>query len=153
MKQMKFQTRLTLRLLALMLCMAATVPQLHADIIVSGNSTALFGGNWTSSSSSANKMSQYGTTDYYYLLKSNVSLPGNLEYKVVDNGAWYGDNGNNVSLTATGTHTVVFVYNKTSHKVRHMGSFQTIIIAGSDTQALGSSWSGNDTNNKMTPTR
>ena len=135
-----------------MLCMAATVPLLHADIIVSGNSTALFGGNWTTNSSSANKMGQYGSTDYYYLLKSNVSLPGNLEYKVVDNGAWYGDNGNNVSLTATGTHTVVFVYNKTSHKVRHMGSFQTIIIAGSDTQALGSSWNGNDTNNKMTTT-
>ncbi len=140
------------RLLTLVLCLAATIPQLQADIIVAGNSTALFGGSWSTEPSSSNKMSQYGSTDYYYLLKSDVSLPGDLEYKVVDNGNWYGDNGRNVSLTATGTHTVVFIYNTTSHKVRHMGSFQTIVIAGDDTQALGAPWIGTDANNQMTST-
>ena len=148
----KLLTKGKTRLFALILCLAAAIPQLYADIIVAGSNTALFGGSWTTQTNTSNKMSQYGSTNYYYLAKPNVTLSGTTEYKVVDNGSWYGSNGNNISFTANGTYCIVFVYNTSNHNVRHIGSFQTIVIAGSDTQALGSSWSGNDTNNQMTTT-
>lgn len=156
MKQLVLLTKGNFRLLALILCLAATVPQLHADIVVAGNNTTLFGASWSTQTSASNKMSQYGSTNYYYLAKPNVSLSGTTEYKVVDNGTWYGANGStsdgNISFSANGTYSIVFIYNTSNHKVKHIGSFQTIVIAGGDTQALGSSWSTNDANNQMTTT-
>ena len=156
MKQLVLLTKGSFRLLALILCLAATVPQLHADIVVAGNNTTLFGASWSTQTSASNKMSQYGSTNYYYLAKPNVSLSGTTEYKVVDNGTWYGANGStsdgNISFSANGTYSIVFIYNTSNHKVKHIASFQTIVIAGGDTQALGSSWSTNDANNQMTTT-
>ena len=137
MKKSKLTT--SIRLLLLLLCLAAAVPQLTADIIVAGNNTALFGGSWTTTPNLSNQMNQHNSTNYYYLTKSNVSLPGNLEFKVVDNNNWYGSgnngSGGNVSCNATGTHTITFLYDAGSHQVDRIGTFSTdVIVAGTDTQ-------------------
>ena len=155
MKKLKMLSTTAFRLMALMLCLAMAVPQLEADVIVAGNSSSLFGGNWTTSSNSSNRMTQRSGTNYYYLTKTNVNLPGNLEFKVVDNGNWYGSgnngSGGNVSCSASGTHTITFLYNSNSHEVDRIGTFSTdVIVTGSDTQALGSSWANSDLSNAMT---
>ena len=153
MKKSKLTT--PIRLLLLLLCLAAAVPQLTAAIIVAGNNTALFGGSWTTTPNLSNQMKQHNSTNYYYLTKSNVSLPGNLEFKVVDNNNWYGSgnngSGGNVSCNATGTHTITFLYDAGSHQVDRIGTFSTdVIVAGTDTQTLGASWDNTNLSNAMT---
>ncbi len=150
MKHFKLFTKEKFKLLALIFCLAASVPQIHADIVVAGSNSSLFGGNWSTNSSSANKMNAYSGTNYYYLAKINVSLSGTTEYKVVDNGSWY-PSGNNLSFTGNGTHSITFLYNTSTHSVDCIGSINTV-VAGNDTDALNSSWSGNDANNAMTTT-
>ncbi len=131
----------------MMLCLAATVPQLHAAIVVAGDNTSLFGASWSANANGSNEMTRYGSSNDYYLAKPNVTLSGTTEYKVVDNGSWYPSS--NLSFTANGTNSLVFVYNNSSHNVALYGTFN-VVVAGNDTQALGSSWSGNDSNNGMT---
>ena len=153
MKKFKSTNLKVFRLLALLLCLTATVPQLQAAVVVAGNSSALFGGSWTTEPNSSNQMTQQSGTNYYYLTKTNVNLPGNLEFKVVDNG-WYGSgnngSGGNVTCDASGTHTITFLYNANTHEVDRIGTFSSdVIVAGTDTQALGGSWA-NDLSNAMT---
>ena len=157
MKKIKSTNLKVFRLLALLLCLAATVPQLRADVVVAGNSSALFGGSWTTAPNSSNTMTtqQSGTNYYYYLTKTNVNLPGNLEFKVVDNGSWYGSgnngSGGNVTCDASGTHTITFLYNANTHEVDRIGTFSTDVIAtGTDTQTFGSSWDNSNLSNAMT---
>ena len=148
MKTLKLLTKARFRLLALILCMTAFVPQLWADIIVAGSNSSLFGGSWTTSTNSSNKMTQLTGTNYYYLAKTNVTLSGATEWKVVDNGSWYPSN--NMSFSASGTRSIVFIYNKSNHNVSNFGPFQTLTVAGSQTAILGSSWGQTDANNDMT---
>ena len=151
MKMKKLTNLRVFRLLALLLCLAATVPQLHADIIVAGNNSSLFGGNWTTSTNSSNQMKHLDGTNNYYLAKTNVSLSGTTEYKVVDNGSWY-PSGGNLSFSANGTRSLVFIYNTSSHAVSLFGPFQYLTVAGSQTEVLGSSWGEADSHNDMTTT-
>lgn len=150
MKKMKMLSTTAFRLMALMLCLAASVPQLQADIIVAGDNTALFGGSWSANANGSNEMTQYGSSNDYYLAKPNVTLSGTTEYKVVDNGSWYPSS--NLSFTANGTRSLVFLYNTSSHNVSLFGPFQYLTVAGSQTEILGSSWGQTDTNNDMTTT-
>lgn len=155
MKGLKISSILTVRIIVIMLCLAATAPQLRADVIVAGNNTSLFGGSWSTTPNSSNKMSQVTGTSYYYLTKSDVSLTGDLQFKVVDNGSWYGagsgGSGGDISVTATGTHTLTFLYNSSSHEVDCIGTHSAdVIVTGSDSQALGSSWGNSDLSNAMT---
>ena len=151
MRHFKLFTREKFKLLLLIFCLAASVPQLRADVVVAGNNTTLFGGSWTTATNSSNKMTQHSGTNYYYLTKTNANLTGNLEFKVVDNGNWYGtSNGNNVTCNATGTHTITFLYNSSNHEVDRIGTFSTdVIVTGSDAQALGSSWANSNLSNAM----
>lgn len=151
MKKMKMLSMTAFRLLALMLCLAASVPQLQADIVVAGDNTALFGGSWSTTANSSNEMTRYGSSNDYYLAKTNVSLSGTTQYKVVDDGSWY-PSGGNMSFTANGTRSLVFLYNTSSHNVSLFGPFQYLTVAGSQTEILGSSWGQTDTNNDMTTT-
>ena len=150
MKKMKMLSTTAFRLMALMLCLAASVPQLHADVVVAGSNTSLFGGNWDTTPSSTNRMTQLDGTNYYYLAKTNVTLSGTTEWKVVDNGSWYP--GSNMSFNASGTRSIVFIYDKSSHNVSNFGPFQTLTVAGSQTEILGSSWGQTDSNNDMSTT-
>ena len=151
MKHSKLFTREKFKLLLLIFCLAVSVPQLRADVVVAGNNTTLFGGSWTTATNSSNKMTQHSGTNYYYLTKTNANLTGNFEFKVVDNGNWYGtSNGNNVTCNATGTHTITFLYNSSNHEVDRIGTFSTdVIVTGSDAQALGSSWANSNLSNAM----
>ena len=155
MKGLKISSILTVRTIFIMLCLAATAPQLRADVIVAGNNSSLFGDSWSTGTNSSNQMSQVTGTSYYYLTKSDVSLTGDLQFKVVDNGSWYGagsgGSGGNISVTASGTHTLTFLYNSSSHEVDCIGTHSTdVIVTGSDSQALGSSWGNSDLSNAMT---
>lgn len=149
MKKMKMLSTTAFRLLALMLCLAASVPQLQAAIVVAGDNTALFGGSWSTTANSSNEMTQHNGSNTYYLAKTNVSLSGTTQYKVVDNGSWY-PSGGNLTFNANGTYSLVFLYDKSNHAVSLFGPFKTLTVAGSQTEILGSSWGQADANNDMT---
>ncbi len=143
MNKSEFISKTTMRLAALLLCLSVTVPQLHAAIVVAGNNTSLFGGSWQTTSNSSNTMSHY-SGNIYYLAKTNVSLNGTTEYKVVDNGSWYPSSGGNLSFTATGTRSVVFIYDSSSHNVSLFGPFESLTVAGV-TELTGANWSTTNT--------
>jgi hypothetical protein len=149
MKKMKMLSTTAFRLLALMLCLAATVPQLQAAIVVAGDNTALFGGSWSTTANSSNEMTQHNGSNTYYLAKTNVSLSGTTQYKVVDDGSWY-PSGGNLTFNANGTYSLVFLYDKSNHAVSLFGPFKTLTVAGNQTEILGSSWGQADANNDMT---
>ncbi len=150
MKKMKMLSTTAFRLLALMLCLAATVPQLHAAIVVAGDNTALFGGSWSTTANSSNEMTLQSGTSTYYLAKTNVSLSGTTQYKVVDNGSWY-PSGGNLTFNANGIYSLVFMYDRdNNHAVSLFGPFKTLTVAGNQTEILGSSWGQADANNDMT---
>lgn len=150
MKKMKMLSTTAFRLLALMLCLAATVPQLQAAIVVAGDNTALFGGSWSTTANSSNEMTLQSGTSTYYLAKTNVSLSGTTQYKVVDNGSWY-PSGGNLTFNANGIYSLVFMYDRdNNHAVSLFGPFKTLTVAGNQTELLGSSWGQADANNDMT---
>lgn len=158
MKQVQLSFKEKFRLLTLMLCMAMAVPQLHAaTYTVAGSDATALGTTWAQAAP-ANDMAQY-SGNWYYLVKSVTYSSGTTyEYKITVDHSWntsYGDNGggSNASYTVNaGTGYVCYAFNSSTHVPHVVSSCQTVVIAGSDTQALGSSWSGTDTNNSMTTT-
>ena len=160
MKKMKFLTQASFRLLTLILCMAATIPQLMAQTYtVAGNDTrALAGSSWAPADAN-NDMSLYSDNMYYLLKTVTYPSSSSYEYKITVNHSWdtsYGNNGgsDNASYSVnSGTGFVCYTFNSITHVPHVVSSLQTIVIAGSDTQALGSStWNGTNTANSMTTT-
>ena len=157
MKNERFLTRVAFRLLALVLCLTASIPQMQADTwTVAGTSNAfLQDQNWNKDYSD-NNMSQYGNTAYYYLSRTANVNQSNHEFKVVKNYNWdtaYPGSNYGYSVGSNGIWTVVFSINTSNNAVKCVGPFQSIIIAGDDTNALGSStWDGTNASNTMTTT-
>jgi len=159
MKRLTLISKTKLRLLALLLCLAAAVPQLMAQTYtVAGSDTQALGASWSPTTTSNNMTSYSGNK--YYLLKSVTYSSGNTyEYKITVNNSWntsYGNNGggNNASYTVTaGSGFVCYTFDSNTHVPHVVSSLQTVVIAGDDTQALGSStWNGSNTANSMTTT-
>ena len=145
--------------MALILCLAASVPQLMAQTYtVAGSDTQALGASWSPTTTSNNMTSYSGNK--YYLLKSVTYSSGNTyEYKITVDNSWntsYGNNGggNNASYTVTaGSGFVCYTFDSNTHVPHVVSSLQTVVIAGDDTQALGSStWNGSNTANSMTTT-
>ena len=148
-----------LRLIALILCLAAAIPQLMAQTYtVAGSDGTALGTTW-SPSTEANDMALY-SGNWYYLVKSvTYSSSTTYEYKITVNHSWntsYGDNGggNNATYAVNaGSCYVCYAFNSSTHVPHVVSSCQTVVIAGDDTQALGSStWNGSNTANSMTTT-
>ena len=147
------------RLLALTLCLTAIVPQMWGQTYtVAGTANGVLGtsNNWNVNAT-VNDMTRYGSTTYYYLLKSGSLSPQSGDwygFKVVTNHSWnntsYPSDNYNYNVGSSGTYTCVFTFNTSGNKVTLTGPFQTLTVAGSHTAALGSSWSATDTNNDMT---
>ena len=158
MNRVKFLRKAALRLFALMLCLAATVPQLWAQTYtVAGSDAQALGTTWDPGNTS-NNMTLYSGNMYYLLKTVTYSSNTNGEYKITVNNNWtvsYGANGgsDNVSYSVnSGTGYVCFAFNSSSHVPHMVSSLQNVIVTGSDTQALGVSWGHTNTSNKMSTT-
>ena len=151
MKNLKLLTRKRLRLLALLLCLTASIPHLWADntYVVAGEPAAVFGTTWNTTLSS-NQMTNYATNSYM-LIKPNCSLTGaNIYYKVVGNGSnWYGNSsGQDFQIsTGSGTYDVIFGFysDNTTYQVYQI--LQRVNIAGC-TELMGVYW--DTSQNRMT---
>ena len=159
MRKLQLFTKERIKLLALILCLAASVPQLMAQTYtVAGNDTQALGASWSPSTTS-NDMTRYSGNKYYLLKTVTYSSSGSHQYKITVNHSWntsYGANGGgdnaNYSVNA-GTGFVCYTFDSSSHVPHVVSSLQTVVIAGDDTQALGSStWNGSVTANSMTTT-
>lgn len=147
------------RLLLVMLCLAATLPQLQAQTYtVAGSDTQALGDSW-SPTVTANNMTLYSGNKYYLLKSVTYSSGNSYEYKITVNNSWntsYGANGGGENAKYTvnaGTGFVCYTFDSSTHVPHVVSSLQTVVIAGSDTQALGSStWNGTNTANSMTTT-
>ena len=159
MKDLRLLTRARFRLLALILCLAATVPQLHAQTYtVAGSDTQALGASWSPSTES-NDMILYSGNIYYLVKSVTYSSSTTYEYKITVNHSWntsYGNNGGSGNASyavSAGSGFTTYVFNSSTHVPRVVSSCMTVVIAGDDTQALGSStWNGTNTSNSMTTT-
>ena len=160
MRKVKLLSTTALRLLVLMLCFAASVPQMwgQTTYTVAGTANGVLGtsNNWNVSQNAGNDMTHYDGT-YYYLLKSGSLSHQSGDwygFKVVTNHSWdnasYPSDNYYYNVGTAGTYTCVFAFNTDGNKVTLTGPFQTLTVAGSHTEALGSSWSASDENNDMT---
>ena len=151
MKNLKLLTRKRFRLLALLLCLTASIPQLWADntYVVAGEPAAVFGTTWNTTLSS-NQMTNYATNSYM-LIKPNCNLTGaNIYYKVVGDGSnWYGNSsGQDFQIsTGSGTYDVIFGFysDNTTYQVYQI--LQRVNIAGC-TELMGVYW--DTSQNRMT---
>ena len=151
---MKCASTTAFRLLALMLCMAMTIPQLQAATwTVAGTSNGfLLNQNWDPTYT-GNDMTQYGTTTYYYLARTANVNSGSYAFKVVKDRNWntaYPGSDYGYSVSSTGTWSIVYIFNTSGNAVSLFGPFKTLTVAGSQTEILGSSWDTADSNNDMT---
>ena len=156
---MKFASTTAFRLLALMLCLAMTFPQLQAQTYtVAGDDTQALGASWVADRAS-NDMALYSGNIYYLVKSVTYSSSTTYYYKITVNHSWntsYGDNGGSGNASyavSAGSGFTTYVFNSSTHVPRVVSSCMTVVIAGDDTQALGSStWNGTNTANSMTTT-
>lgn len=155
MKNLKLLTRKRFRLLALLLCLTASIPQLWANYTPTGDDANMWGTAWNVNTSD-NNMLYDDNSNYYYLIKTvsigSLSSDTWFQFQVVENGNnwynagyWYGYPANDA-----GSYTCVFVFNSNDHSYWMTGPFKSFTIAGNHTDALGTSWDTANTNNDMT---
>lgn len=153
MKKLKLLTKARFRLLALILCLTAFVPQLMAQTYtVAGTPVSILGTEWDPSNTS-NDMQRMGTTTYYYLAKTANVNSGSYQFKVTLNHSWgtsYPGSNYNYSVSSSGMQSIVYIFNTSGNAVSVFGPFQTLTVAGSQTEILGSSWGQTDASNDMT---
>ena len=155
MRQFRLFINERIKLLALILCLAASVPQLMAQTYtVAGTPSSVLGTEWDPSNTS-NDMVRMGSTTYYYLAKTANVNSGSYAFKVTLNHGWgtaYPSNNYNYSVGSSGTQSIVYIFNTSGNAVSVFGPFKTLTVAGSQTELLGSSWGQTDANNDMTTT-
>ncbi len=156
MKKFKSTKLKVFRLLALLLCLTATVPQMRAYYTPTGDDTYMWGTAWNVNT--ANNMTQYsGNSNYYYLVKTatvgSLSSDTWYQFQVVENGNnWY-NAGYRYGYPAnnSGTYTCVFTFNSSDNSYWITGPFTSLTVAGDDTQALGTAtWAADNSSNDMT---
>ncbi len=152
MKNFKLLTKTSIRLIALILCLTASIPQLRAQTYtVAGTSNAfLLNQDWKEAYT-GNDMTQSG--NYYYLARTANVNAGDYEFKVVQNHNWsvsYPGSNYGYSVSSSDTWSIVYIFNTNGNSVSLFGPFKTLTVAGSQTELLGSSWGEGDANNDMT---
>jgi len=155
MKKLKMLSTTAFRLMALMLCLAASVPQLMAQTYtVAGTNNDFLGADWSPTTTS-NDMVRYGSTTYYYLAKTAYVNSGNYAFKVCQDHSWtnaWPGSDYYYSVSSSGTWSIVYIFNTDGNAVTLTGPFQSLTVAGSQTEILGSSWTPSDSNNDMSTT-
>jgi hypothetical protein len=155
MKSFKPLFKVRLRLFALLLCLAAAIPQLMAQTYtVAGTPSSVLGTEWDPSNTS-NDMVRMGSTTYYYLAKTANINSGSYQFKVCLNHGWgtsWPGSNYNYSVSSSGTQNIVYIFNTSDNAVSVFGPFKTLTVAGSQTELLGSSWGQANANNDMTTT-
>ena len=153
MKKMKMLSTTAFRLLALMLCLAASVPQLMAQTYtVAGTPAAILGTEWDTGNTS-NDMVRMGSTTYYLAKTANVNA-GNYAFKVALNHSWgtaYPSSNYGYSVSSSGTQSIVYIFNTSDNAVSVFGPFKTLIVAG-ETALTGANWDTGNTACGMTTT-
>ena len=155
MKQVKLSKIKGFRLLALLLCLAASVPQLWAQTYtVAGTSNGfLQNQNWAQNYA-GNDMTKDPNSSYYYLARTaNVNQSNDYAFKIVKNHDWstaYPGSDYGYSVSSTGQWSIVYLFDTNNNSVSLFGPFKTLTVAGDQTEILGSSWGQNDANNDMT---
>ena len=147
MKKSKLTT--PIRLLLLLLCLAAAVPQLTAQTYtVAGTNNGFLGTEWNPSATSNNDMERYGSTTYYYLSRTANVNSGNYAFKVVKNHSWddasYPNNNYDYKVSTNGTWKIVYIFNTNGNKVSLTGPFQSLTVAG-ESDLVGSNWNEGNT--------
>ena len=146
MKKSKLTT--SIRLLLLLLCLAAAVPQLTAQTYtVAGSNNGFLGADWNPSVDS-NDMERYGSTSYYYLSRTANVNSGDYAFKVVKNHSWdnasYPNNDYYYNVSANGTWKIVYIFNTSNNNVSLTGPFQSLTVAG-ESDLVGSNWNTSNT--------
>ncbi len=146
MKKSKLTT--PFRLLLLLLCLAAAVPQLTAQTYtVAGTNNGFLGADWNPSADS-NDMERYGSTTYYYLSRTANVNSGNYAFKVVKNHSWddasYPSNDYGYNVSSTGTWSIVYIFNTSGNAVSLFGPFKSLTVAG-ESDLVGSDWNPDNT--------
>ncbi len=137
-----------LRAVLALVCLLTTTSAWAADTwTVAGTPTALFGTEWSPSTTS-NDMTNVSGNDY--ILFKNVAYSGSGQFKVCKNHSWdEAYPGSNYSFTCpSGTKNVLFTFNSSSKNIKVIYAFT---VAGSS-QLCGSDWNPEDSNNDMTTT-
>jgi hypothetical protein len=149
---MKKTSRFYVRLLALLLCLTATIPQLWAQTYtVAGTNNGFLGADWSPSTTS-NDMVRYGSTTYYYLAKTANVNSGSYAFKVCQNHAWtnaWPSSNYNYSVNSSGTQSIVYIFNTSGTAVSLFGPFKTLTVAGT-TELTGANWDTGNTACDMT---
>ena len=154
MKKMKKLSTTAFRLMALMLCLAATVPQLAAQTYtVAGTSNAfLLDQDWAPDYA-GNDMTKYGDTTYYYLARTASVNSGDYEFKITTDHSWdnvsYPGSNYGYNVSSTGTWSIVYIFNTSGNAVSLFGPFKTLIVAG-ETALTGANWDTGNTACSMT---
>ena len=148
MKKSKLTT--PIRLLLLLLCLAAAVPQLTAQtytVAGAGINNGFLGTYWDPSDT-INDMVRYGSTTYYYLSRTANVNSGNYAFKVVKNHSWddasYPSNDYGYNVSSTGTWSIVYIFNTSGNAVSLFGPFKSLTVAG-ESDLVGSDWNPDNT--------
>ena len=114
MKNLRFLTKTSFRQLALILCLAASIPQIQAadTWTVAGKSNAFLNNQDWAQDYAGNDMTQFGS--YYYLARTaNVNADG-YAFKVVKNHDWstaYPSQDYNYNVSSNDTWSIVYIFN------------------------------------------
>ena len=148
MKKSKLTT--PIRLLLLLLCLAAAVPQLTAQtytVAGAGINNGFLGTYWDPSDT-INDMVRYGSTTYYYLSRTANVNSGDYAFKVVKNHSWddasYPSNDYGYNVSDNGTWKIVYIFNTNGNNVSLTGPFQSLTVAG-ESDLVGSNWNPGNT--------
>ncbi len=146
MKKSKLTT--SIRLLLLLLCLAAAVPQLTAQTYtVAGTNNGFLGTEWNPSATSNNDMERYDLTTYYYLSRTANVNSGDYAFKVCLNHGWgtsWPSSNYDYNVSANGTWKIVYIFNTNGNKVSLTGPFQSLTVAG-ESDLVGSNWNPSNT--------
>jgi len=133
----------------------ATTNAMATTYTVAGSDATFLGASWNTSYTS-NDMSQYGSTTYYYLIKTGKfsdATDKGQKFKVALDHAWTtsypSENYEFTAPNTTTSYTMVYIFNTNGNSVSVTGPFSSLTVAGDDTQALSTSWTPSTTSNDM----
>ena len=134
------------------------LPDLHS-CFAAGSSTEIFGTTWDASAA-ANKMTWDAVAGKYSKTYTVTKAYKSVSLKTVYDGAWYGDNGENVKFSLSGAGTFTVLFDKKTKEVTVEGAivgpeqfdFEYVTVSGngSSNWLHGENWSTDAAANRMT---
>ena len=134
------------------------LPDLHS-CVAAGSVADIFGTTWDASAV-ANKMTWDAVAGKYSKTYTVTKAYKSVSLKTVYDGAWYGDNGENVKFSLSGAGTFTVLFDKNTKEVTVEGAivgpeqfdFEYVTVSGngSGNWLHGENWSTNAAANRMT---